>query len=236
MYGARIPAVYLMPGSTRLRICYYVNHNKNHCHGTDSMGYDWFNLKIGQHKENDKYMYEIRINDRLEYSIENKAYTWNEVRVEFANRMPHTAEGEFKNFQLSTIRPERPDEPIQEYIYNLIEKFEEVIYNSDMRLGQKDRWSRNFEFYAEYLPSQYKHLLEDECTDFPDTFEDDGEPDEAESCQAIDQIISRASQWSETFLYSCRLANRGKDPLKFHKRNMARLNKIGDKAKEKLNC
>ena len=153
--------------------------------------------------------------------------------------MPNTAKGEFKNFQLSTTRPERPDEPIKEYIFDLIEKFENIMYNSDLRRGQKDRFSRNFDFVTEYLPDEHEYLVEDECTDsntYPDTYEDDGEPDETEPCRAIDQIVNRADKWSEIFLYSCRLDNRGKNFLKLHERYMKNVNRVADKAKEKLNC
>ena len=56
MFGARIPAVYLIPGTSKLRICNDVNNDENHCHDTGNLGTDWFNLQIGQRKD-EKYVY-----------------------------------------------------------------------------------------------------------------------------------------------------------------------------------
>ena len=153
--------------------------------------------------------------------------------------MPSTARGEFKNFQLSTIRPEWPDNPIREYIHNLIAKFEDVIYNSsDLRRGNKDRLQRKFEFVARDLAIWHSHLVSTDCTDspHPETWENDGEADETETCQAIDQIIDRMTKWSEVFLYSCRRASKGRDPMKFHDRAMGKVNRVADQAKTILNC
>ena len=161
------------------------------------------------------------------------------MRAEFANKMPSTARGEFKNFQLSTIRPEWPDNPIREYIHNLIAKFEDVIYNSsDLRRGNKDRLQRKFEFVARDLAIWHSHLVSTDCTDspHPETWENDGEADETETCQAIDQIIDRMTKWSEVFLYSCRRASKGRDPMKFHDRAMGKVNRVADQAKTILNC
>ena len=243
MYGARIPAVYLIPGTNKLRICHYVNHNKNHCHNTGDVGTNWFNLQIDQRKEDEKYMWEIFIDGELEYSIENTGvYFFRKTRAEFANKMPATAQGEFKNFQLSTTRPEREYVQTKEYIYNLIEKFEDVLYNSsDLRRGHMDRFQRNFEFQARTLASRHGLMLDREClkandSPYPETWEDDGQPDETETCQAIDQILDRMNKWSEVFLYSCIRANRGLDPMKFHDRTMGHVNSVAGKAKRVLKC
>ena len=246
MYGARLPAVYTIDGKNKLRICNYVNKNSNHCHNTGKVGTEWFNLKIGQRKEGDKYRYEIFIDGELEYSTENggvapETWTrpeWTKARAEFANKMPTTAKGEFKNFQFSTTRPARP-ESVTEYIYNLINKFDDVIYATDLRRGQKDRFQRNFQFHTESLPEEHEWLLMDDCTDsetYPETFEDDGEADKTDTCEAIDQIVNRANEWSKVFLYSCRLEQRRGEPMRIHEKYMGKVRKIANKAKNQLNC
>ena len=241
-YGGRLPAVYMHAGSNRLHICNYVNGNKDHCHGTSDVGTDWFNLKIGEREEDDVVHYEIFINGNLEYSIVNRTpfvgKKYVKLLADFANPMPETSKGRFRNLQLSTTRPERQVEPITDYIYNLIDKYDDIIYSSNLRLRQKDRLARNFDFQTEYYVVEYEDLSDVDfkpCT-FPETYEDDGKADKTDPCEAIDQIVDRASKWGRVFLRNCRREANGKSPWNMYDRTVRKVNRQANKAKELLRC
>ena len=119
-YGDRIPAVFMHARSNTLHICNSVNNNWNHCHNTGYVGTNWFNLRIGQREEDAGYRYEIYINGDLEYSVLNSSpEVFSNVRVELANQsFQEASKGSFRNFQISTNRPEpvQPTEPPQPVI------------------------------------------------------------------------------------------------------------------------
>jgi len=405
-YGDRIPAVYINNGIRKLHICNSVNDNWNHCHNTDDVGTDWFNLKIGQREEfalgminpftyfdhvsnsdynyqlltdqadtfesfyidadfsndihigfsattghnddkfeiviggwggtqsvirsknqypayghvranhskadfdefkhnlkvqvsdgkiqvftNDEifmewsdesivkselnnllvsggfngygtwdveaytappppqslgFRYEIFINDILEYSVINSApKVFTNVKAEFANGIPRTANGIFRNFELSTTRPERPYQPVENRIFNLVEKFGEIMNNSNLREAQQQKLTEKFDT-ATYDLVMFYEILRDNpkhpCT-FPPTWKtNDDEADEVDRynrddpCKAVDQMVNGAAKWGKIFVKNCKREAKGQDPYNLYDRVMVKVNAVGEKAKQKMQC
>ena len=110
--------------------------------------------------------------------------------------------------------------------------------DSNLGRGKKERLSEKFESAASDFKIVYESLRDHRrlpC-DFPDNWEGDNEADEVDSCRAIDQIVTRASEWGRVFAKNCRREVRGLDPWNKHDRIIAKVSAAADKAKLNLSC
>ncbi|XP_047124015.1 uncharacterized protein LOC105845560 isoform X3 [Hydra vulgaris] len=73
-YGDRIPAVFFIPGASRLHICAAINNIPNNCLNQTSdlkLGM-WSSLKISQELIKGKYNYSIQLNNEILLNVENQ--------------------------------------------------------------------------------------------------------------------------------------------------------------------
>ena len=231
-YGDRIPAVFLHNLRNKLHICNSVSDDSNHCWNSDILGTDWFNLRIGQRKENEGYVYEIFLDGNLEYSVVNtRPEVFSNVRAEFANAVPNAAVGEFRNFQLST------NEPVENRIDDLVAAFRQMLNDSNLRPGEKQRIGDRFQVVTRPLIRIYRKLNYTNRCYFPLTSNIDADHTRNDSCQAVDDIMMRVSQWGTVFNHNCRREQRGEDPLKGYNRVMrGPIGSLITKARQKLQC
>jgi len=191
------------------------------------------------------FTYEIFINDVLEYSTtNNEPKVWTNVRAEIANGIPKSSSGRFRNFELSTTRPERPYPPVETRIFNLVEKFGEILENSNLRDVQKQKLTEKFDTATYDLVMFYEILRDHEkhpCS-FPPTWKEDDEVDEVDRynrddpCKAVDQMVNGASKWGKIFVKNCKRESQGRDPYNLYDRVMVKVNAVGEKAKQKMQC
>ena len=190
------------------------------------------------------FRYEIFINDQLEYTIINdEPKVWTNVRAEFANGIPQTSNGQFRNLELSTTRPERPYQPVENRISNLVEKFGEIMENSNLREVQKQKLTEKFDSATRDFVLFYEILRDHEkypCT-FPPTWKQDDEVEvdrynRDDPCKAVDQMVNGASKWGRIFTKNCKRESKGQDPYNLYDRVVAKVEAVGEKAKRKLQC
>ena len=188
-------------------------------------------------------MYEILINDVVQYSIENEQpKVWSNVRAEIANGIK-ASKGVYKNFSLNTVRPPRPYQPVENRITKLQAHFAEILSNSNLREAAQTKYANKFNSATGDLVLFYEILRDHEkhpC-DFPPTWKEE-EEDEVDRynrddpCKAISQMVTGARKWGETFVHNCKREEQGKDPYNLLDRVMLKVNKVGDKVKAKMEC
>ena len=62
--GSRVPAVWLLPGNTRMHICRTDNASHHHCWDSEAMPTGvWFNLRISQALHGGQILYKVFMND-----------------------------------------------------------------------------------------------------------------------------------------------------------------------------
>ena len=110
--GDRIPALMVVKSGAFLLFKIYNTIGNNGKYGYNSQWIrsdklsNWFNLKLQQHKDGNRFMFEVLLDNYLLHTVENESpKVWKNVKVEFANVWPNTATGEYRNFKFVSNPP-----------------------------------------------------------------------------------------------------------------------------------
>ena len=150
----------------------------------------------------------------------------------------------YRNFKLSTVKPSKPYAPVETRITNLQGHFKDILESSNLRQVQADKFSTKYDKATRDLILYYEILRDDSkhpCT-FPPTWKQEDEEDEVDRynrddpCKAVTQMATGAQKWGEIFVKNCKREEEGRDPYNILDRVMAKVNKVADKVKSKMDC
>ena len=149
----------------------------------------------------------------------------------------------YRNFKLSTVKPARAYPPVETRIQNLQGHFKDILASSNLRQVQVDKFASKYDRATDDLILYYEILRDDEkfpCT-FPPTWKQE-EEDEVDRynrddpCKAVTQMVTGARKWGEIFVKNCKREEKGGDPFNLLDRVMAKVNRVADKVKLKMEC
>ncbi|XP_065681608.1 uncharacterized protein LOC100199805 isoform X2 [Hydra vulgaris] len=136
-YGDRSPAIWFSDdGKGLLLIASAISSNLNRFFYTSSIhNYSWSNIDISQNLQHDDYVYTIRINGEVVYSVINyQPEFFNNIKVYASNPWDKVQDGSINNFFVVNGNSNNEAQPIiilpAEYIYQ-----KEVILTQGLILG-----------------------------------------------------------------------------------------------------
>lgn len=174
--------------------------------------------------------------------VNSQPEIFSNVRAEFANGVGalangRTAVGEFRNFQLATNGPE----PVENTIDELVAAWRQMLNESNLRPGEKQRLGDRFQKVTQPMKTVYQRLKSyrtNPCV-FPATIEPpiNAQDYNRNSCQALFDFHRNVVLWGFTFNRNCRLERRGEDPLlKFNRLMNGGVKRLMQHTSRKLEC
>ena len=231
--GDRVPAVFMNGGANTISVCNSINGEWNHCWESDDLPPGWFNLNVKQRPQINvglfypRIMYEIYIDGKWQYSIENEQpKVWRNVNAKIANAVGNASQGVYRDFTLTTMNLQ---EAVESGMTRLQDHFAQILSNSGLSQKAKNKNVKKFNKETNKLIAFYESLRDDDqhpCT-FPSTWESKHEADidHGDPCMATLLVTLAVEEWGKVFVHQCRREKNGGNPLTLLNRVLKKVEK-----------